>query len=129
MNRTRFSAVAAAVLVSLSAVTVTAQRMFADLNGKWSFDVQAPQGATTSIGNFKQEGEALSGTLEIDQMGTRNIGGTVKGDTVRFSFTIDMGGNTMEIFSTGVMKDKDSMAGQMELPGMGGFPFTAKRAK
>lgn len=129
MSRTRFAVTAAAVMISLSAITVSAQRMFADVSGKWAFTVDAPQGQTNSLATFKQEGEALTGTLEIEQMGTRPITGSVKGDTVRFAFTLDMNGQTLELQSTGVLKDKDSMAGQMELVGMGAFPWTAKRSQ
>ena len=127
MSRTRFAVTAAAVMISLSAITATAQRMFADVSGKWTFTVDAPNGQTNSLATFKQEGEALTGTLEIEQMGTRPLTGSVKGDTIRFAFTIDMGGQIAEIQSTGVLKDKDSLAGQMELAGMGAFPFSAKR--
>ncbi len=127
MSKARFAVTAAAVLISLSAVTATAQRMFADVSGKWSVTVDAPNGQTTSQATLKQDGEALTGTLEIEQMGSRNVVGTVKGDTVRFGFSIDMGGQVMEIQSTAVLKDNDNMAGQMELAGMGAFPFSAKR--
>ena len=127
MSRTRFAVTAAAVMISLSAITATAQRMFADVSGKWTFTVDAPNGQTNSLATFKQEGDALTGTLEIEQMGTRPLTGSVKGDTIRFAFTIDMGGQIAEIQSTGVLKDKDSLAGQMELAGMGAFPFSAKR--
>ena len=127
MSRTRFAVTAAVVMISLSAITATAQRMFADVSGKWTFTVDAPNGQTNSLATFKQEGDALTGTLEIEQMGTRPLTGSVKGDTIRFAFTIDMGGQIAEIQSTGVLKDKDSLAGQMELAGMGAFPFSAKR--
>ena len=62
-------------------------------------------------------------------MGTRPVTGSVKGDTVRFAFSLDMNGQALEIQSTGVLKDKDSMTGQMELAGMGAFPWTAKRSQ
>ena len=127
MSKTRFAVTAAFVMISLSAITATAQRMFADVSGKWTFTVDAPNGQTNSLATFKQEGDALTGTLEIEQMGTRPLTGSVKGDTIRFAFTIDMGGQIAEIQSTGVLKDKDSLAGQMELAGMGAFPFSAKR--
>jgi len=127
MTRIRFAAAAVAAVISLSAITATAQRMFADVSGKWTFTVDAPNGQTTSLASFKQEGEALTGTLEIEQMGTRPVTGSVKGDTVRFEFGLDMGGQALAIQATAVMKDKDSFVGQMELAGMGAFPFSAKR--
>ncbi len=127
MTRTRFAVTAAAVMLSLSAVTATAQRVFADVTGKWAFSTETPNGTSNSLATLTQEGEALTGVLEIDQMGTQKLSGSVKGDTVRFSFTIDMGGQALDIRGEGILKDKDSMAGQMELAGMGAFPFSAKR--
>lgn len=127
MSSNRFVVTAAALLLSLSAVTVTAQSLFADVSGKWLFTTETPNGSSNSLATIKQEGDAISGTLEIDQMGTRNLAGSVRGDTVRFSFTLEMNGQQMEILSQGVLKDKDNMSGQMELAGMGAFPFVAKR--
>ncbi len=127
MTRIRFAATAAAVLLSISAVTAAAQHAFADVTGKWAFSTETPNGTTNSLATLTQDGEALSGILEIDQMGTQKLAGSVKGDTVRFSFSIDMGGQALDIRGEGMLKDKDSMAGQMELAGMGSFPFSAKR--
>ena len=77
---------------------------------------------------LKQEGEGLTGVLEIEQMGSRNLAGNVKGDTVRFAFSIDMGGTMLDIRAAGLLKDKNTINGQIELPqGMGMFPFTATR--
>lgn len=129
MSKSRIAALAAAVLLSVSAAAATAQRMFADVSGKWSFTAETPNGATTSLLTAQQKGDSLSGTLDIEQMGVRPIAGVVKGDTVRFWFSIDMGGQMLDIRGQGLLTDPDNMAGQLELAGMGTFPFTAKKQK
>jgi hypothetical protein len=129
MSKSRFTVMAAALLLSVSAAAATAQRMFADVSGKWSFTTETPNGATTSLLTAKQSGDSLSGTLDIEQMGSRPVAGVVKGDTVRFWFSLDMGGQVLEIRGQGLLTDPNNMAGQLELAGMGTFPFTAKKQK
>ncbi len=86
------------------------------------------QQSSTSVLNLKQSGDTLTGTIESQQLGTRELVGTVKGDTVRFGVTIDMQGNQFQLNIGGLVKDKDTMEGEFALPnGMGSFPFTAKR--
>jgi hypothetical protein len=129
MSKSRFSVMAAALLLSVTAAAATAQRMFADVSGKWSFTAETPNGATTSLLTAKQTGDSLSGTLDIEQMGSRPVAGVVKGDTVRFWFSVDIGGQMLDIRGQGLLTDADNMAGQLELAGMGTFPFTAKKQK
>lgn len=119
---------AAAMLLSVATVTAAAQRAFADVSGKWLFSVTTPDRTQESIMMLKQEGDALTGVVEIEQMGTRNLAGSVKGDTVRFAFSIDLQGTLLDLRGAGLIQDKDNFTGQIELPnGMGMFPFTAKR--
>ncbi len=118
----------AAVLVSAVAVTATAQRLLADLSGRWTMVIAGPNGAYESAVVFKQEAEVLTGTIEDQMLGSAKLAGTVKGDTVKFSFSVDMQGNVVELKVGGMVKDKDNIAGQLGAPnGMGTFPFTAKR--
>ena len=77
---------------------------------------------------FKQDGTALTGTLDIPDLGSAKIAGTVKGDTVKFSFSIDVQGTQIPVQVSGLLKDKDNMAGTIALPqDMGSYPYTAKR--
>lgn len=119
---------AAVMLFSVATVTAAAQRAFADVSGKWLFSVATPDRTQESIMTLKQEGDLLTGIVEIEQMGTRNLAGSVKGDTVRFAFSIDMQGTQLDLRGAGLLSDKDNFTGQLELPnGMGMFPFSAKR--
>lgn len=121
--------VAATLLLSVVAVTATAQRFLADVSGKWAISVTSPDGtASESSAALKQDGESLTGTIESALFGSANAAGTVKGDTVRFAFTINMQGTPYELRAGGLLKDKDNIAGSLDLPnGMGSMPFTMKR--
>ena len=121
--------IAAAIVFSAVAVTATAQRMFADIGGKWSMTIDGPQGAMESAVTIKQEGEALTGTITNEMFGSSKLEGNVKGDTVRFAFTIDAGGQSIPLTAGAFVKDKDTVSGQIIAEGMGNFPFTMKRAK
>lgn len=119
----------ASALLLMSAVSVAAaQRILADISGTWMVSAQSPNGASESTAVFKQDGSALTGTLDIPDMGSAKISGTVKGDTVKFSFSIDVQGNQIPVQVSGTLKDKDNMAGTVFLPAeMGNYPYTAKR--
>lgn len=117
----------AAILFSGTSVAA-AQHHFADISGKWAITGDSPNGQTQSEAVFKQEGTALSGTIEIQQIGGAKIAGTVKGDTVQYSFQLNVQGNAIDVNVSGLLKDKDNMAGTIYLPAdLGNYPFTAKR--
>ncbi|MEP6766818.1 MAG: hypothetical protein ABJB66_21055 [Gemmatimonadaceae bacterium] len=120
--------VAAALLLSVVAVTATAQRLLADVTGKWTMSVTTPNGATESIATFKQTGDTLSGTVESEMMGSAKVTGMVKGDTVRFAFTIDIQGQQIPLTAGALLKG-DSMEGTVSAAGMGDFPMTMKKQK
>ncbi|MGV3709402.1 MAG: hypothetical protein ACO1Q7_11220 [Gemmatimonas sp.] len=123
--------IASAVLFASAAsvaTATTAQRFFADISGVWIVSAASPQGASESTATFKQEGTALSGSLDIPQLGNAKIAGSVKGDTVAFGFTLDVQGNQIPVQVNGMVKDKDNMGGTITLPAdMGSYPFSAKR--
>lgn len=124
-SRRLFASVA--ILLSVTSIAA-AQRMFADVTGKWAVTSNSPNGPLESTAVFKQEDTALSGTIDVPQMGGAKLSGTVKGDTVQYKFTLDAAGNLLDINVTGVLKDKDNMSGTIYLPGdLGNYPFTAKR--
>lgn len=90
--------------------------------------VAGPDGANESAVVLKQEADALTGTIESQMLGMAKLAGSVKGDTVRFAFTIDIQGMQFELRAGGLVKDKDNISGQLEAPnGMGSFPFSMKR--
>jgi hypothetical protein len=76
------------VLLSFFAVCVAA--VIADLNGKWTGVLNAPDGNQYPLAyTFKVDGEKLSGTLEANGMSVPLDSGMVNGDKVKFSVTIN----------------------------------------
>lgn len=120
---------AATALLSVLAMTATAQRLFADISGKWTMTVAGPQGANESAVMFKQDADTLTGNIDSPVLGASKLTGTVKGDTVRFAFTVAIQGMSYELKANGSVKDKDNIAGSLESPNsIANFPFTMKRA-
>lgn len=126
MSKPRAILTAAILLCSLTAFSSAANRFLADLSGTWNVSVQTPDQAVTSVLVVAQKGDSLSGTLE-SEIGRAPVTGRVKGDTVSFVFSLDMGGQALTVSAAGVMTDKNSFAGQMDVSGMGSMPFSAKR--
>ncbi len=114
-----------AMAVVMTAVGAGAQRVLADVTGKWKFAVVTENGTGTPDVTLKQEGEKLTGTYSSPRMGERAIAGTVKGDSLRFALT---GGEVVLTF-VGVVVDKDNLRGMVDFAGQGGADFTATRVK
>lgn len=114
-----------AVAVFLSAVTGTglAQDQVA---GKWSLNIDSPQGATTAALTLAVDGEAVKGSLAGD-MGETPVVGKVIGNQVTFSFDF-MGPNGAMTIASKATITGDEIKGEMDY-GMGVAPFTGKRAE
>jgi hypothetical protein len=118
---------AAAIVCAATSVAAAAPRLFADLTGKWNVSIATPDQARTSLITWTQKGDSLSGTIESSELGSNQIRGVAKGDSVFFGFQIDMGGQAIVINGSGAIKDKDTLNGLLEVGGMGAFPFSAAR--
>jgi|JI7StandDraft_1071085.scaffolds.fasta_scaffold95282_2 hypothetical protein len=126
IRRVGIVAVASSILVG--SMLASAQRAPVDVSGTWSVTGSSPTGPVESTVILKQEGDSLSGSIEIVRVGWSKLTGSVRGDTVRYVFPLNMQGTPIEVRVTGVLKDKDSMAGTVDLPSdMGSYPFTAQR--
>lgn len=126
MTRQRIARLSVVAALFIGAATATAQRMLADFGGVWNVTVEGPQGATNSVLTLKQTADTVAGDFE-SELGKAPVSGMVKGDSIKFSFGIDMGGQMLSIQGIGALKDKNSMSGTVEAAGMGGFPFTATK--
>jgi hypothetical protein len=120
----------AAVLV-LAAVPLIAQdaskAKAVDVTGVWESTVESPQGTMTSTATYKQEGENLTGT-HVGQMGERPLKGTVKGDAIVYTISVDMQGQQLTITYSGKVNG-DTITGTAEFGGMGSAAWSAKRKK
>jgi hypothetical protein len=98
-----------------------------DTTGKWVFTVQTDAGSGTPTVTLKQEGEKLSGHYSSQNLGEADLTGTVKGQEIKFSFTGDVQGNKVPVNYSGTIENKDSMKGTIDIGGLAGGTFTAKR--
>jgi hypothetical protein len=98
-----------------------------DVTGSWESTIESPQGNATSAATYKQEGEKLTGTHD-GQMGELPLSGTVKGNDIAFTITIDAEGQKFILTYTGKV-DGDTIKGTVDFGGMGTVTWTAKRKK
>src|SRR5262245_54598430 len=116
----------AVVVLSVTAAG-TAQSAKIDLTGAWEFTVQSEAGTSMPAVTFKQEGEKLTGHYSSMLVGEADLTGTVKGQAVEFVVRADLGGMAIELAFKATAESKDSMKGTLDVMGLGGGTFTAKR--
>jgi hypothetical protein len=98
-----------------------------DVTGTWESTVESPQGTLVSKATYKQEGETLTGT-HVGQMGELPLKGTVKGDQISYTLTVDVGGQSLTITYSGKVSG-DTITGTAEFSGMGSGAWSVKRTK
>ncbi len=119
----RLLAVAVFVSAMLAPVPLAAQAT--NVTGDWAFSVQTDQGAGTPTLTFKQEGETLTGKYN-GQLGAADLTGTVKGNAIHFTFTLDVQGQQAPVTYDGTV-DKNTMQGKMDIAGMVTGTFTGTK--
>ena len=97
----------------------------ANITGDWTFTVQTDMGAGTPAITFKQDGEKLTGKYN-GQLGAADLTGTVKGNDVKFTFTIDVQGQQAPVSYAGTV-EKNTMKGTLDIGGMATGTFTATK--
>ena len=110
-------------LVIVANAPVAAQAV--NVTGDWVFDVQTDQGAGTPALTFKQDGEKITGKY-VGQLGAADLTGTVKGNAIHFTFTLDVQGQQAPITYDGTV-DKNTMKGSMNIAGMVNGTFTGTK--
>lgn len=96
-----------------------------NVTGEWAFNVTTDQGGGTPTITFKQDGEKLTGKY-VGQLGSADLTGTVKGDAIHFTFTIDAGGQAAPVTYDGTV-EKNTMKGKLDIGGMVNGTFTATK--
>lgn len=121
-------AVGAMMVLVLAAASMrgAAQASKVDVTGKWAFNVETAAGAGTPTMTLKQDGEKLTGHY-TGQLGEADLTGTLKGQDIKITFTVDAQGTMINCVYTGTLDGKDGMKGKVELVGLGDGTFTAKR--
>ena len=96
-----------------------------NVTGDWLFTVTTDQGSGNPTMTFKQDGEKLTGKYN-GQFGSADLTGTVKGNAIEFTFTIDVQGQQAPATYKGTV-EKNTMKGTMDIGGMVSGTFTATK--
>jgi hypothetical protein len=110
-------------LVLFASASVLAQAT--NVTGEWAFTVTTDQGAGNPVLTFKQEGEKLTGKY-AGQLGAAELTGTVKGNAIHFTFTLDVQGQQAPVTYDGTI-EKNTMKGKMDIAGMVNGTFTGTK--
>jgi len=108
----------------LSASPVFAQT---NITGDWDVTVTSPQGTNTTPVSFKQEGAKVSGIFKGPQGSLPFDGGSVTGDDLKFTFTVQVQGMELPITLTGKIAG-DTIAGKADFGGFAEGDWSAKRS-
>ena len=96
-----------------------------NVTGEWAFTVVTDQGGGSPVISFKQDGEKLTGKY-AGQLGNADLTGTLKGNAIHFTFTLDVQGQQAPVTYDGTV-EKDTMKGKLDIGGMVTGTFTATK--
>jgi hypothetical protein len=111
------------MLLGLSVVALAA-----DAGGKWMAQVPGRNGTRDTTFDLKVDGEKLTGTMSVEGQATPIADGTISGDSLSFTATVDRGGNTIKYMFTGKLAG-DTIQFKREGGRGQAREFTAKRVK
>src|SRR5262249_1334603 len=97
------------------------------VTGAWSMTLQLDQVNATPSVTFKQDGEKLTGDYVSQQYGKFPLTGTVKGNDVNFSVTLNIEGNSIVGTYAGKIQTDGTISGAVDIGGMMSGTFTAGR--
>jgi hypothetical protein len=83
----------------------------ADVSGVWQFSVETNQGSGSPAVDLKQQGEKLSGTFHSQILGDAPLTGSVKGNTIEFTFEGDAQGQKLKVAYKGTIESPTVMKG------------------
>jgi len=93
--------------------------------GRWEMTMNAAGQELEFEVTLEQDGNSISGTAMLPDLGPASIVGTVAGNTMSFTMTIDAGGQSADLEATGTIEG-DSVSGSGESP-FGEFTFSGTR--
>ena len=114
-------------LLALSLLTASPVFAQTNITGDWDVTVTSPQGTNTTPVTFKQEGAKVSGMFKSPQGTLPFENGSVTGDDLKFTFTINAQGMELPITLTGKITG-DTIAGKADFGGFAEGDWSAKRS-
>jgi hypothetical protein len=114
-------------LLALSLLTASPVFAQTNITGDWDVTVVSPQGPNTTPVTFTQQGDKVSGMFKSPQGTLPFDSGSITGNELKFTFTINFQGNSLPITLTGKV-DGATMAGKADFGGFAEGEWSAKRA-
>ena len=96
-----------------------------NVSGTWIFDVTTDGGTGTPTVMLEQVGDSISGHYSSENLGEADLLGTVQGNQITFTFSIDALGFAAPVTYQGTVESATSMRGTMDIAGQAGGTFTA----
>jgi hypothetical protein len=101
----------------------------ADVGGKWTGDVNTPDGQSLSLTfTFKVDGGKVTGSVSGPTGDIDISDGKIDGETLQFGLSVDAGGQQMSFKCTGKLAGDDQMKITMDGGGDLNFQIDAKRS-
>lgn len=95
--------------------------------GEWDASMSTPGGVRSFRIEFKVSGDTLTGTVKREA-GDVPLHGTIKGNVVKFWYTISYNENPFVLTMTATVEG-DTMKGTVDMGGQAEDQFSAKRVK
>src|SRR5678815_4846365 len=114
-------------LLALSLLTASPVLAQTNITGDWDVTVTSPQGTNTTPVTFKQEGAKVSGIFKSPQGTLPFDNGSVTGDDLKFTFTVNAQGMELPITLTGKIAG-DTITGKADFGGFAEGDWSAKRS-
>ena len=117
----------AAVAVLVSAPTDGAAQT--DLSGMWTLTVQSDQGDQPLPITIVQDGESLTASGEVPELGPIEMKGTLDGSDVLFEWNLYIEGMELSIVFSGTIAEDGTISGTADFGGFGEGGWSAKRVE
>jgi hypothetical protein len=130
MFRKEFHMKIRSLLLGCAAFTLSSVlALAADINGRWTAEVEGRNGKQTQTFDFKVDGSTLTGSMQGARGGEAAISdGKIDGDNITFSIKREFNGNSMKMNYTGKVS-ADGIQFKMSIEGRDMVrEFTAKRS-
>ena len=115
----------AAVAVLVSAPANGAAQT--DLSGMWTLTIQSDQGDQPLPITIVQDGESLTASGEVPELGPIEMKGTLDGSDVLFEWDLYIEGMELSIVFSGTIAEDGTISGTADFGGFGEGGWSAKR--
>jgi len=111
------------------AVQVAPAMAQANVAGNWTLTLEGPEGPVDAAIVLTQDGASVMGTIDMADVDSAELSdGMIEGNSLSFMLVISVQGQEIALEATSEV-DGNSIEGELYVPDLGGFPFSAVRAE